>query len=125
MTDPIEIMARAYDAEYAAQLTSALEEQTISEFWLGYFREELRSEINDALLECFEASGLNKADIARKLDRQPEQITRWLSAPCNLETDTVSDLALALGPIPRVRFEKIEDMPLPPVAAANGGQDEA
>jgi len=92
---------------YQTQLTSALEGQTISKFWLGYFREALRSEINDALLECFEASGLNKADIARKLDRRPEQITRWISAPCNLETDTVSDLALALGLIPRVRFEKI------------------
>jgi len=88
---------------------NALEETVIPKFWLGYFREALRAEINDRLLECFETSGMSKADIARKLDRRPEQVTRWLSAPCNLETDTVADLALALGMIPKVRLERIED----------------
>src|SRR5690606_2774143 len=71
------------------------------------FRETFRADINDALIECFEQSGLSKADIARKLGRRPEQVTRWLSAPCNLEIDTVADLALAFGMMPKIRLDRV------------------
>ena len=89
------------------QLMSAIREPIIGKYWLGYFRENFRGEINDQLLEAFETSDLSKADISRKLDRRPEQITRWLSAPGNLESDTISDIALSLGLVPKIRFEKI------------------
>ena len=59
----------------------AINDSKISKYWLGYFRENFRGEINDHLLEFFHASVFTKADIARKLDRRPEQITRWLSSP--------------------------------------------
>lgn len=86
---------------------SAINERVIPKFWLGYFRENFRGEVNDQLLQHFELDPQTKADIARKLDKRPEQITRWLSAPCNLEIDTISDLALSLGLVPTIRFEKI------------------
>lgn len=91
------------------RVINALKEPKIGKYWIGYFRENFRGEINDQLLESFEVSDLTKADIARKLDRRPEQITRWLLAPGNLESDTISDIALALGLVPRIRFEKIEE----------------
>lgn len=89
------------------QVMNALAENKIDKYWAEYFRENFRGEINDRLTEAFETSGMNKADIARKLDRRPEQITRWLSAPSNLEADTISDIALAMGMKPVVRFESI------------------
>lgn len=89
---------------YLTRLMIAIKEVGISKYWIGYFREKFRGEVNDQLLEAFRASGITKADIARKLDRRPEQITRWLSAPCNLEADTISDLALAFGHMPKIVF---------------------
>lgn len=89
------------------QLMSALSEPKLEKFWLNYFRENFRGEINDLLIELFKSAALSKADIARKLDRRPEQITRWLSAPNNLESDTISDIALSLGCVPKIRFERV------------------
>lgn len=93
------------------QLMRALDEAELGEFWIGYFRERFRGEINDQLLEAFQASGLSKADLARKLKRRPEQITRWLVAPNNLEADTLADLALALGMVPKISFERVSVSP--------------
>lgn len=102
------------------QLMRALDEAELGEFWIGYFRERFRGEINDQLLEAFQASGVSKADLARKLKRRPEQITRWLAAPNNLEADTLADLALALGMVPRISFERVSvspsETPVQPVA---------
>ena len=92
---------------FLTRVMNAIREPKLDKFWLGYFRENLRGEINDQLLEIFRSSGLTKADISRKLDRRPEQITRWLSAPSNLEADTISDIALSLGCVPKIRFEKV------------------
>ena len=92
---------------YLSQLKNALAEKIIPAFWLGYFRENFRSEVNDQLVELFHATGLSKADLARKLGRRPEQVTRWLAAPSNLGLDTVSDLALALGCVPKLNLEKV------------------
>jgi hypothetical protein len=89
------------------RMMDAINESRIAKYWIGYFRENFRGETNERLVEVFRASGSAKADIARKLDRRPEQITRWLSAPCNLEIDTISDLALSLGLVPTISFEKI------------------
>lgn len=90
------------------QMINAIKKPKIDKYWLAYFRETLRGEINDVILEAFMSSGLTKADVARKLDRRPEQVTRWLSAPCNIEADTLSDIALALGFLPKITLEKVE-----------------
>ena len=95
------------------QLTTALSQPEIERFWLGYFQEELRSTIHEQLLEMFEhanARGLSRADLARKIGRRPEQVTRWLSAPANIESDTISDISLGMGYIPRLTFEAVENL---------------
>ena len=100
---------------YQQQIEKALSEDVIPSFWLGYFREAFREAINDQLLELYRAAstrGINKKIVAQKLGRRPEQITRWLAAPNNLEADTISDLALALGCVPVFGLEKI-GRPLP------------
>lgn len=95
---------------YQQQIESAISEDVIPRYWLGYFREAFREAINDQLLELYGATsrnGLTKKVIAQKLGRRPEQITRWLAAPNNLEVDTVSDLALAMGCVPVFGLEKV------------------
>jgi hypothetical protein len=96
------------------QLDQVLSEPEIKRFWLGYFQEGFREEIHQQLLSAYEAvkadSGFTRADLAKKIGRRPEQVTRWLAAPSNLEADTISDMALGLGMIPRVIFEPVQNI---------------
>jgi hypothetical protein len=67
---------------------------------LAYFRERLRTRIHQFILREFiskQRDGFTQADLARMLDRRPEQIHRWLGAPSNWTLDTVSDLVLAIS----------------------------
>lgn len=68
---------------------------------LSYFRARFRSRVHKAIVAAFveaqEKHDLAKADVARKMDRGAEQVTRWLGAPTNLTLDTVSDLLVAIG----------------------------
>ncbi|WP_152522827.1 helix-turn-helix domain-containing protein [Salinisphaera shabanensis] len=89
------------------QLINANCVDTLDSFSLAYLKESFRGDLNDQLLELLERSDLTKADVARRLGKRPEQITRWLSAPCNLESDTIVELAAAFGRLPRLVFESI------------------
>jgi hypothetical protein len=86
-------------------LQEALSKPVMPAFWLGYFQEGFRRDVHDGLVGLFECLNLSKADIAKRLGKKPEQITRWLAGPSNLESDTISDLALAMGYVPRIIFE--------------------
>ena len=92
---------------------NAISSEIVPEYWVSYFREYSRGAVHDQLLEMFEGwkrNGHNKAGLAKKLERRPEQITRWLSAPSNLEIDTISDIALAMGCVPKITFESVEGL---------------
>lgn len=95
------------------QLTAEISKPEIRKYWLGYFQEGFRASIQRELLELFERAkitrGLSRVDLARKIGRRPEQVTRWLSSSSNLEADTISDIALGMGYIPRVSFESVEE----------------
>ena len=68
---------------------------------LSYFRERFRDRLYDLVLDEFfkqeEKTGLTRADVARRIGRRPEQITRWFGAPGNWTLETVSDLLLAIA----------------------------
>jgi hypothetical protein len=59
---------------------------------------------------CKSNNGYSRADFAKKIGRRPEQVTRWLSAPSNLEADTISDMSLGLGVIPKLVLEPIDSL---------------
>ena len=69
----------------------------LSKKQVGYYRARLRNRIYQLVLLGLEASGLTRAEIARRIYKRPEQITRLLGAPGNWTLDTVSDLLLAIG----------------------------
>ena len=58
------------------------------------------SQALSALMQLFldeKKLGFTRADLARRLGKRPEQVTRWLAGPGNLKIDTLSDLLLAMG----------------------------
>jgi hypothetical protein len=66
-----------------------------------FFRERLRVNLHQFLLQEFvqrmRASGLTRKELARRIGKRPEVVTRCLGAPSNLTLDTVSDLLLGMG----------------------------
>ena len=81
--------------------TEILNAPQLSKKALGYFRARLKNRLHQVVLGEFLKLGANerftKADLARRIDKKPEQITRFLGAPGNWTLDTVSDLLLAMG----------------------------
>jgi hypothetical protein len=68
---------------------------------LAYFRERFRDRLYELVVTEFmkkERSGeLTRSELAKRIGRKPEQITRWLGAPGNWTIETVSDLLLAIS----------------------------
>ena len=67
----------------------------------AYFQERLRGRIFSFIVGEFlrqqrENPDITQAAIARRLERRPEQINRWLSGPSNMTIDTISDLVLSV-----------------------------
>ena len=78
-----------------------LDDTPLTDAQVGYFKAMAQSEAHERILSLFlrmaKEKGINRAFLARKLRKKPEQITRWLSAPGNWTLDTYSILAAALG----------------------------
>lgn len=94
-------------------LSEVLTEERIPLGTLSYFRERFRDRLYDLVVEEFvkqsAESNLTRAEVARRIGRRPEQITRWFSAPGNWTLETVSDLLLAIAKSePDVRLLPLE-----------------
>jgi hypothetical protein len=66
----------------------------------AYFQQRLRNRVFNFLVEKFIAAqdkGLTKAILARRIERTPDVINRWLGAPSNLTIDTISDILLGIS----------------------------
>jgi hypothetical protein len=67
---------------------------------LEFFRSRLRTQLFDLVVSEYTKQarvGFTKRDLARRVNRRPEQITRWLGTPSNWTLETVSDLLLAIS----------------------------
>lgn len=82
---------------------------------LAYFQERFKNRLYDAVVSEFlrqeRESGLTRAEIARRIGKKPEQLTRWLGAPGNWTLATVSDLLLAMGCEPEISISRLDDQP--------------
>jgi len=94
-------------------LTEILEGEVIPLGKLAYFRERLRNRLHQLVIREFarqeDIHRLTRAELARRIGRAPEQITRWLGAPGNWTLDTVSDLMLGMGTEPGFEIERLAD----------------
>jgi hypothetical protein len=93
---------------------SCLEDEPIDPAMLGYFHALSQDEAHGAILGLFrslaEEGQVTRAFIARRLNKSPEQVTRWLSAPGNWTLDTFTNLALAMGHKPTLGTEAIRGL---------------
>lgn len=67
---------------------------------LAYFRARTRNRLYNFIVRKFlekEQGGLSKADLARRIGKKPEVISRLIGAPGNWTIDTVSDLLLGIA----------------------------
>ena len=67
----------------------------------AYFQARLQSRLYHFVvtkfLEKAKTESLTKAELARRIGRRPEIVTRLLSSPGNWRLETVSDLLLGIG----------------------------
>ncbi len=67
----------------------------------AYFQARLQHRLYDFVVTKFQekakAEGLTKAELARRIGRRPESITRLLCSPGNWRLETVSDLLLGIA----------------------------
>ncbi|GBQ99879.1 hypothetical protein AA23498_3580 [Acetobacter nitrogenifigens DSM 23921 = NBRC 105050] len=66
----------------------------------AYFGQRLKNRYHGLVLEAFAKAqredNLSKLELAGRVRRRPEQITRWLSNPSNMTLDTLSLLLLGI-----------------------------
>jgi hypothetical protein len=68
----------------------------ISDYTLGYVTETARDEIFDHIVSACVEAGVNKATLAKRLGKDPAQITRTLQAPANWTIDTIAEMMFAI-----------------------------
>jgi len=77
---------------FLSEITSA---EAISEGTLAYLGQRTKNRLYNYVVKKFlerEKDGFTRADLARKIGRRPEVITRWLGAPGNWRIETVAHL---------------------------------
>jgi Helix-turn-helix len=63
----------------------------------GYFQARNKYNAYDLVMHEFASSNLSQADLARRLGKGPDQVSRLLSGPGNWTLDTLSDLMFAIS----------------------------
>jgi len=68
---------------------------------LAYFQTRLAGSVHQAMLKVYgrleDEGNFTRRDLAHRIGRKPEQITRWFSYPGNLTLSTVSDIFVGMG----------------------------
>jgi len=87
--------------EASTFLNDVLSAEVIPEGKMAYFRGRLANRFHALVLSEFarlEAAGkINGSKLARRISREPAQISRWLGSAGNWTFDTLSDLLLGMG----------------------------
>ncbi len=84
------------------QKTSAsFTNQPISSREIAYNSRRLQNDIFNEIIKAFveevKAGRISRATLAKRIGKEPPQITRWLSGPANLTLNTISTILLGMG----------------------------
>ncbi|MGE6697555.1 helix-turn-helix domain-containing protein [Hyphomonas sp. NPDC076900] len=94
-------------------VSEVLAETPISEGNKIYFQERLKSRLHEILVNTFQTAEqqgtITKTELARKLGKRPEQISRWLNSSSNMQLNTLSDMLLGLGYEPDISVRELSD----------------
>ena len=75
--------------------------EVIPEDEFAYHSRRLQIRVFGAMVNAFadevRAGHISRAKLAKKINKSPEQITRWLSQPSNMKLDTISRIYCGLG----------------------------
>lgn len=89
----------------------------------AYYRRRQQNKIYSALASFFAeeaaAGRITKKKLADLIEKNPAQITRWLSEPSNFESDTISDILLAMGAEMDHQVTRFSDVRLVPHSVEN------
>lgn len=93
---------------------------------LAYFRGRLTNRMHELVLDEFlrlsQAGKINKATLAKRIGREPAQVTRWLGAPGNWTIETLSDLLLGMGYEPSISLTALAGQNVYEMRVRNGTQ---
>jgi hypothetical protein len=68
---------------------------------LSYFQTRLATNVHQVMLKAFaqleEHGNFTRRELAQRIGRKPEQITRWFAYPGNLTLATMSDIFVGMG----------------------------
>ncbi|GEM_PF-2479778 len=82
-------------------LSDVLSGEKIPAGKLAYFRARLTNRFHELFLRQFvtlsKEGKITRAQLAKRIGRKPEQLTRWLGSPGNWTIETFSDLLLGMG----------------------------
>lgn len=67
-------------------------------------KEMLKNEVTKKILDAMKEKGVSRADLARKLDKTPSNISQILNGNRNLTIDTICEISMALGMISQISF---------------------
>ena len=85
---------------FLTELTAGHNGPPISGPLRAYFQQRLRLRVFNFILNKFieaQKDGLTKAGLARRIEKTPDVINRWLGGSSNLTLDTISDLLLGIA----------------------------
>jgi ribosome-binding protein aMBF1 (putative translation factor) len=80
--------------EYTSELISDLIGSVNS---VQYEKTKVRMELAARIADLISERGWKKSEFASKLNKQPSEVTKWLSGTHNFTVDTLGDIASVLG----------------------------
>lgn len=75
----------------------------------GFWAEDIRMKLCEALENYMKNNNLNQAQLAEKLGFSKSYISQVLNGNFNYSIQKLAELALAIGMVPRIEFETIDD----------------
>jgi hypothetical protein len=80
----------------APTLSEPVGREPIDPATLAYFRQRNKGNAYNTVIEAFEQSGISQTDLAARLHKGTDQVSRWLGSPGNWTLDTYSDLLFSI-----------------------------